>query len=301
MHEISLTNEDWLDLSDDGDGGSHAHQHVHAHPDGSLSGAMHTHNHGAGHQHQHNALGPQGFGSGGDAGELANLGAAVELGGYDPLHNATAEEEQILADVLAEQAEEDGWSMTGADGLADEIASLPDDELEALAAEGAMAPGSPFAAWMNRLSDAEFSNIRAEGRLFGSHGGELDYLAEAYQLDQALADTSQRQAVRLAEDRDGAASRRGPHHRRPSDELILSNALGRFARGTYTEDQLVDLAADWSGADPFADTQFGTSTASPEDIRRELAYQVRGGLAPGRSRRQPLPPVGGLARTIGLR
>ena len=292
MHEISLSSEDWTDLASD-EGGSHAHQHVHAHPDGSVSGAWHTHGHGAGHQH--NPTGPGGWGSGGDAGELSNLGASVELGGYDPLHNATAEEEAILADVLAEQAEEDGWDMLGAD----DIASLPDAELDALAAEGAgdMGPGSPFAAWMGGLPDQEFAGLRAEGRAFASQdGGELGYLSEVYQIDRALADTSQRQAIRLSQDRDAAASRRGAHHRRPSDELILSNALGRFARGTYTEDQLVDLAGE-----PDVDTLFSSRAASPEDIRAELQYQINGGLASGRARRQPLPPVGGLARKIGLR
>jgi len=239
--------------------------------------------------------------SSGDWDDLDEDGGGLGFGSWDMSGlNATSQEiGQVLDAVSEADAELEAWA-----------AGLTDDELAELEAEGAgyppangypaaMGPGGEFATWMDGLDDDQFAGIRAEGRAFGV--GELDYLQTAHQIDRALASTAEREHIRLAQDRDDQDRRRGAHHRRPSDEIILSNGLARYGRGSYLPNQLVDLANDWSGADPFADTQFGTSTATPEDVRAQLAYEINGGIAPGRSRRQPLPPVHGLARRIGLR
>lgn len=302
MHEISLSSPDWLDLASDDGGqvsGQHVHQHPHMHADGSLCGGLHSHGHGAGHQH--NALGPQGFGSGGDAGELASQGAAVELS-FPDLSGLGATQQEIgqLLDAITEADDE----------LAAWVTGLTDDELAELEAEGeaelatessypdSMAPGTPFASWMNGLDDQRFAHEMALARTRG--GGYLGWLADAHQIDTALAATSQRQAIRLSQDQADRDWRHGPRSRRPTDEVILANAAQRYQEGTYMPNQLLDMAEPWSGSDPFADGQFGTSTATAEDIRARLNYEINGGIAPGRSRRQPLPPVGRLATRLGL-
>jgi len=62
------------------------------------------------------------------------------------------------------------------------------------------------------------------------------------------------------------------------------------------------LAGEWSGADPFADGQFGTSTATRQDVLEEMCYQLgtRKSLPSARLRTEPLPPVSALARAIGV-
>ena len=305
MQAISLSSENWLDLGSEESGqgpGDHGHAHPHAHPDGSVSGGWHTHGHGAGHQH--NATGPEGWGSGGDAGELASDAAAVELSDIDPLANATPEEWAMVWDAVAEVSEEDGWAMAGAGALAGRIAALPGDELAELAAGGGypddLAPGTPFSAWQDGLDDRQFGAIHEESRAFANQdGGQLGYLREAYQLDRALANSTMREHVRQAQDQAEVTRRSGARHRRPTDEIALANGLARYAEGTYLPGQLLDLAGD---PDAEALLEAGPE-ASQYDVMAEMFYQLgsRRDLPPARQRRQPLPPVGGLARTIGLR
>jgi hypothetical protein len=65
--------------------GDHEHAHAHTHMGAGHHVHLHAHGHESGaHQAQHNALGTEGFGSGGDAGQLANRpGLALELANLD--------------------------------------------------------------------------------------------------------------------------------------------------------------------------------------------------------------------------
>jgi hypothetical protein len=217
----------------------------------------------------------------------------------DPLANATEAEWAQVWDAVAETSEQDGWAMTGADGLAAEIASLPDAGLAALEAEGAgypaaMRPGSEFASWLDAKSDAEFSDLRGEAQVYGAQ--ELPYLQTVHQIDRDQAAIAERKAVMLSQDASEREARRGAHHRRPRDEDCLARGLRRFQQGTYVPAQLIGLAGDSD-----ADDLFSGPVAAPADVLAELRYQLTGGLAPARARRQALPPVQRLARTIGLR
>ncbi len=78
--------------------------------------------------------------------------------------------------------------------------------------------------------------------------------------------------------------------------------LSRTAAGTYTYGQEPVGLASWQG-DGQADDLFSGGTASQYDVMSEMQYQLgnRPGLPPARERRQPLPPVQGLAQQIGLK
>jgi hypothetical protein len=142
--------------------------------------------------------------------------------------------------------------------------------------------------------------LRQEAGILG-RDDEFSYLRFAHQLDRSLELANQMEGTRQQQDAAEQDRRTGARHRRPTDEVMLATAMRRLEANTYLYGQTADLAGGWDGADPFADSQFGTSTATPEDVRRELAYQVSGGLPPARARRQPgLAPVQRLSRRLGL-
>lgn len=116
-------------------------------------------------------------------------------------------------------------------------------------------------------------------------------------IDVLLAGQTDREHQRQAEDQPEWGRRRA------STEVRLSNALDRVGRGTYLygESPTADLANTWGDLD--AGALFSPGTASQYDVMAEMQYQLgnRPGLPPARERRQPLPPVQGLAARIGLR
>lgn len=165
-------------------------------------------------------------------------------------------------------------------------------------------------AWAAGLTDAEIAQLEHEAALDGYGSGpdlandpdtgydayELAGESQASLIDAALASMTDREHERQVQD----AAERG--HRRASTEVRLSNALGRVGAGSYLYGQQPAELANALDGPGWADGQFSTGpVAGPSDVRAELAYQLRGGLAPGRARRQPMPPVGGLATRIGLR
>lgn len=208
------------------------------------------------------------------------FGGGLDMTGLDP----TEAELAILLDAVGELSEQE-WT--------DEIASLPDDELAGLEAD-AMLNEAESNTWMDAQTDEQFANLSNDASAYSS-GDYVGYLHEVHRIDATLATQAEREHTRRAED-DGDAQRRGgSRHRRPTGEVTLANSLDRLARGTYLPGQLpVDLAGD----DPFSTAPAATA----QDVLAEMAYQLTGhGLPPARSRREPLPPVQALARSIGLR
>jgi hypothetical protein len=124
-------------------------------------------------------------------------------------------------------------------------------------------------------------------------GGVIDLAGSMSDIDRVLATMTDREHQRQVQD--AAESGR----RRASTEIRLANAMRRVEAGTYTygQEPAVGLAAD-----PDIDAMFSAGpVAGPREVRDELSYQLKGGLPPARSRRQPLPPVQDLAAQIGLR
>jgi hypothetical protein len=163
--------------------------------------------------------------------------------------------------------------------------SVSDAELDELAGRGGEAG---FDAWLDGLDDDQFRAIRDEGAGYG--GRELDYLHAVHRMDAALANSAQREHDWQAQDADAPARRPGSRHRRPSDEIILSNALDHFSRGTCLPGQL-DMANGWGGGSPDLDGLLGRSSATPLDVMEEMRYQMgtRAALPSARTRREPLP------------
>ena len=149
------------------------------------------------------------------------------------------------------------------------------------------APSTPFASWLDGQPDQRFRALRGEAAVLGRDDGELPYLDFARGIDTALASRAQLEQIRQAEDADEAARASGPRTRRRSAELTLSNALRRIGVGTYVYGgtPAVDLASE------DIDGLLSTSTASPQDVREQLLYDigVRKDLPGARQRREPLP------------
>ena len=196
--------------------------------------------------------------------------------------------------------------LSGLDASPAEVGDLLDAIAEADADGGAHDADQAAADWAASLSDSEFSEMlasyEADTQLPGPElagadvGGVIDLAAEMDAIDVMLAAQTDREATRRAEDQAGV-SRRG------STEMRLMRGLARVQAGTFTYGQEPPIGlANWQGG---ADTDalFNTGpVAGPQHVISELRYQLHGGVAPSRSRRQPgLPPVQDLAARIGLR
>jgi hypothetical protein len=188
--------------------------------------------------------------------------------------NPSPAELAVLDQVLSEPDDADlaAWVL----GLSDqELAALEHEYLAETAGDG--------------YDGQEHANVMEDAPVYGR--AEADYLSAVHEIDIELAALGGREAVRRQQDQAEQGRRRG------STEVRLHRALGRLADGTLLPGQL-GLAND-----PDIDGLFGTGPlAGPADVAAELKYQVLGGTPPARRRPgQLLPPVGRLARNIGLK
>jgi hypothetical protein len=117
-------------------------------------------------------------------------------------------------------------------------------------------------------------------------------------IDAMLGQLTDREHLRQQQDQAEQDRRSGPHHRRPTAEVKLSNALDRVSRGSYTygQEPAIGLAAD-----PAVDALFSTGPSlNALEVRDQMRYQLAGGAKP-QGRGQFQPPVRDLAARIGLR
>ena len=121
-------------------------------------------------------------------------------------------------------------------------------------------------------------------------GGYLDMTPDA--IDAALAAMTDREHQRQVQDAAEQGRRRG------STEIRLANALRRVEAGSYLYGQ---APADFANDSQIDDLFSRGPLAGPADVIEQMLYQLTGEARPGRPGRQPMPPVSGLARQIGLR
>jgi hypothetical protein len=202
--------------------------------------------------------------------------------------------------------------LSGLDASPDEVGAILDAIAETEAdtwTSAHDAEAEAAADWAASLSDSEFSEMLASyeadsrlpgPQLAGAYDAEsgIDLANEMGAVDMMLATMTDREATRQREDQ----AQQG--RRRPSTEMRLMAGMDRAARGTltYGGTPATDLA-NWGGGDPDIDALLAAGpVAGRQDVISELTYQLHGGIAPSRARRQPgLPPVSALSRQIGLR
>jgi len=177
-------------------------------------------------------------------------------------------------------------------GALSELDAMDDAELDALAAEAADADRD---AWMDDLPDEQFRQYMGEVRDNAADPGA--YLDMARGIDSAIELSGLRDHTRRQQDADERARRGGARSQRPSDELILSNAMNRYQDGTYLPNQLPP-SLDFSNE--FDELQYTGPAATRAEVYERMSYELGGGLPPGRARRDPLPDVHTLGKTIGL-
>jgi len=125
-----------------------------------------------------------------------------------------------------------------------------------------------------------------------SPDAELAYLAEMKAISLALEARDRAGADRLAAERQ---QRRQGRQRHETDEVLLADGLDRLAGQRDVE--LANFDPD------LADLADRRAALTPMQVYDEMMYQVTGtgnGLRPAAQRRQALPPVGDLAKRIGL-
>ncbi len=205
--------------------------------------------------------------------------------------------------------------LSGLDATPEEISGLFDALAEYDEEPAPYGDDARAADWAASLSDEQFADLLGEyeadqalatldgPELAGADtAGTVDLAGDVQQIDRMLATMTDREHARQAADADLRSRREGPRHRRPTDEIILSNGLARIGAGTYTYGGLpaADLAnTPWQGGT--ADDLFSTGPRlNALEIQDQMRYQLLGGARP-QGRGQFRPPVKDLAARIGLR
>ena len=142
------------------------------------------------------------------------------------------------------------FDLSGLDATPFEVGAVLDAaaEVDAETEAGAYDADAEAAAdWAASLSDAEFADLMSEyeadaalatldgPELAGADtGGAVDLANDMASIDAMLDAMTDREHARQVQDASLRDRREGPRHRRPTDEIILSNGLARVEAGTYT-------------------------------------------------------------------